>query len=65
LEVVGRAMPEDVGRRGVYCRAIRDIVQKGIRKVVVGSIVIGVIVIIFSIGTFFAIGSFFRRRSDG
>ncbi len=58
-------MAENVGRRGVYCRTIWDIAKVGIRKVAVGSTIIGVIVIMFAIGTFFAIGSLFRRESEG
>jgi hypothetical protein len=63
LAVVGRAMAENVGRRVVYSRAIRDIAKNGIGNVVLGSTVIGIIVIAFAIGTYFAIGSLFRRGS--
>jgi hypothetical protein len=57
-------MVEYVGRRKRYYRAIKETAKDGIAKIVVGLIVLGIIVAVLAIGTFFAIGSLFRRGSD-
>jgi hypothetical protein len=53
-----------VGRRESFYSAIRDGTKDGIAKIVVGLIVFGIIVTCLAIGTFFAIGSLFKRGSN-
>ena len=57
-------MIEYAGRRKRYYRAIREATKDGIKKIVDGLIVFAIIVTVLAIGTFFAIGSLFRRGSD-